>query len=257
MLASVSAFAGSAVIGSVAGSKNATIGGQELMPNTTIFSGDSLKVNEGAVAVAVGKASRVVFGRETVASFQRDTNEVSVLLSQGNLSMTHQDDNVGLKVKVGDISIVPAKGFKTLGEVSMVNDTVLVTAKDGLLHVDRNGSSIDVAKGKTLSVSTKPEKSPSPQGGGWGGNPAWHIVTAGLAGVGAVASVVALKRAGDARDNAAKADADAIAATAAANAATAAAVAADQDAVNAGCALNTHAGVSIFVPAGSLTAPGC
>ncbi|HZO99273.1 MAG TPA: hypothetical protein VFD30_03165, partial [Terriglobia bacterium] len=37
-------LAGSAVVGSVAGSINATVGGQVLLPNTTIFSGDSVRV---------------------------------------------------------------------------------------------------------------------------------------------------------------------------------------------------------------------
>jgi len=52
MLAAGSAFGGSAIIGSVAGSKSATIDGQALVPNTTVFSGDSLRVKEGAAAAA-------------------------------------------------------------------------------------------------------------------------------------------------------------------------------------------------------------
>lgn len=52
MIAPISAFAGSAVVGSVAGSMNATFGGQALLPNTTVFSGDSLQVKEGAAAAA-------------------------------------------------------------------------------------------------------------------------------------------------------------------------------------------------------------
>ncbi|MBI4164112.1 MAG: hypothetical protein HY508_00080, partial [Acidobacteria bacterium] len=39
MLAVGPMYAGSAIIGSVAGSKNATIDGQALVPNTTVFSG--------------------------------------------------------------------------------------------------------------------------------------------------------------------------------------------------------------------------
>ena len=66
-VATVPAMAGSAVIGSVAGSMNATVGGQSLLPNTTIFSGDSLQVRDGVAVIAVGNNSRVVFGRDTVA----------------------------------------------------------------------------------------------------------------------------------------------------------------------------------------------
>jgi len=84
-VAIVPALAGSAVIGSVAGSMNATIGGQSLLPKTTIFSGDSLQVKDGVAVIAVGNSDRVVFGRDTIASFLRDTNEVTVLLTQGNV----------------------------------------------------------------------------------------------------------------------------------------------------------------------------
>ncbi len=80
-------YGGSAVIGSVAGSVNATIDGQALMPKTTIFSGDSLQVKEGAAVVAVGRGGRLVLGRETEASFLREGSEVTVLLGQGNVSL--------------------------------------------------------------------------------------------------------------------------------------------------------------------------
>ena len=116
MAASVSAFAGSAVVGSVAGSMNATISGQALVPNTTIFSGDSLQVKDGAAVVAVGSGSRLVFGRETEASFLRDANEVTVLLGQGNVSLYRAAEGTGLRIKVGEVSILPAAGYKTLGK---------------------------------------------------------------------------------------------------------------------------------------------
>lgn len=85
----------SAVIGSVAGSTNATIGGQALVPNTTLFSGDSLRVNDGAAVVAMGMGSRVVFGRDTVASFERGPDEVTVVLGQGSVSMYHPEAGWG------------------------------------------------------------------------------------------------------------------------------------------------------------------
>lgn len=50
-------YAGSAVVGSVAGSKDATVGGQALVPSTTLFSGDSLQVNDGVAVIAMGKGA--------------------------------------------------------------------------------------------------------------------------------------------------------------------------------------------------------
>jgi len=252
MVASVSAFAGSAVIGSVAGSMNATIGGQALIPNTTVFSGDSLQVKDGAAVVAVGQGSRLVFGRETVASFLRDESEVTVLLGQGNVSMYHPSDRVGLRVKVGEISVTPAAGYKTLGEVAMVNGAVVVTAKEGLLRVEGSGPAVEVAKGKTITVRAKAAR--APQGGSGGGSGATGLQVASLgAGVAsAVMAGVAISRAGDARDAAAAANATAASAVTAANDAEAAADAAAATAEDVGCALNdlsyAQTGTSTFVP---------
>ena len=63
LVSAVPVFAGSALVGLVAGSMNATVGGQTLLPNTTLFSGDSLQVKDGVAVVALGSASRIVFGR--------------------------------------------------------------------------------------------------------------------------------------------------------------------------------------------------
>src|SRR3989442_14799370 len=62
-MGAVPLLGGSAVVGSVAGSMNATIGGQALLPNTTIFSGDSLQVNDGVAEVNLRHARGLVFWR--------------------------------------------------------------------------------------------------------------------------------------------------------------------------------------------------
>ena len=140
MVSILPALAGSAVIGSVAGSSNAWIGGETLLPNTTIFSGDSLQVHDGVAVVAVGKSGRLVFGRDTVASFERNAGEVTVLLSQGNVSVFHPGDGAAVRVKVGEISVAPTTGFKSLAEVAMLSGSVIVSAKEGALDVDDHGS---------------------------------------------------------------------------------------------------------------------
>ncbi len=277
MVASVPAFAGSAVIGSVAGSMNATVGGQALLPNSTIFSGDSLEVKDGAAVVAVTGGSRIVFGRETVASFLRDANEVTVLLGQGNVSMYHPDGTTALRVKAGDVSIVPASGFRTLGEVAITSGALVVTAKEGLLRVEGNGPAVEVAKGKTITVLTK--AAGAPQGGAAkaakaggaarvGSSTALGVTNVALSGIATVLAGVAMKRAGDARTDAIaatgaakQADTDAIAAKASADTADADALAAGAAANSVGCALNGLAidsglvDVSPYTPPSGSTCP--
>ncbi len=247
-LAGVPALAGSAVVGSVAGSLNASVGGQAVLPHTVIFSGDSLQVKDGALVVAMENGSRMAFGRETTATFQREEGAVTVVLSAGNVSLYHADSRLGLRVQAGGVTVEAAPGYKTLGDVAMVNGAVVVTAKDGALKVNEGGRTLEVAKGKTITVLPKAAR--APQTGGsqklGGGNTA---LEAGALGAGAAAAIlagVALKRAGDAKDNAAAATtaantaaSDANAATSAANAATSAATAAGATANSVGCALNT------------------
>src|SRR2546422_11251667 len=61
VMGAVPLLGGSAVVGSVAGSMNATIGGQALLPNTTIFSGDSIDVRDGVAGGGTAQGRREGF----------------------------------------------------------------------------------------------------------------------------------------------------------------------------------------------------
>ena len=195
VVATVPALAGSAVIGSVAGSVNASVGGQTLLPNTTIFGGDSLQVRNGIAEIAVGNNNRMIFGRDTVASFLRDSNEVTVLLSQGNVSMLHPSDGTPLRVKAGEISITPAAGLKTLGEVAIEDGSVVITAREGALRVEDHGATKNVAMGQTMVIAPKTSK---------GGAPGTSVILAGAAMNGAGSASTAAIEAASAAASAAK-----------------------------------------------------
>jgi phosphohistidine swiveling domain-containing protein len=248
-------LAGSAVIGSVAGSTNATMDGQALMPKTTVFSGDSLQVKDGAAVVALGSQSRLVFGRETAASFLRDGREVTVLLGRGNVSLYQGQAGMSLRVKVGTVTVSPTGEYKTLGEVAMLNGAVVVTAKEGKLRVESNGTAQEIAKGKTVTVAARPARAPQPGTGsaGLSGSTALQVASVAASGTGAVLAGVAISRAGDARDAASAANATAAQAVGAANDATAAAQLAGDAANAAGCAVNLAVDSSVYTPPSGFT----
>ena len=245
VMGAVPLLGGSAVVGSVAGSMNATIGGQALLPNTTIFSGDSIDVRDGVAVVALDKASRMVFGRETTASFLKSSDEVTVLLSRGNLSMYHTDEGVALRVKIGDLSVSPAKGFKSLGEVAMVGGSIVVTTKEGTLRVEGRGPAQEVAKGNTITIPVTSARAPKAGAGAGpvGGGGASTALEAGALGAGAAAAIlsgISISRANGAKDAATAANATAAqAVTQATAAATSAATAANQATIAA-----TDAGIA-------------
>ena len=235
-------MAGSAAIGSVAGSRNATLSGQEMVPNTTVFSGDSLQVRNGVAVVAMDKGSRMVFGQQTEASFLREAQNVTVLLGHGNVSLYHPGQSAGLQVKAGDVTVAPASGYKTLGEVAMLNGAVQVTAKEGTLRVEGQGRTQEVGQGRTVTVTVNTARAPMP-------NPPSsnaHITTStalgwmavGAGGTAAVLAGIGISRSSDAKKAADAATSAANNATTAANNATTAANDAANNANAVGCALN-------------------
>lgn len=176
----------------------------------------------------------MVFGHQTRATFLREGDGVTVLLGQGNVSMYHPDAGTGLRVKAGDVTVAPAAGYKTQGEVAMVNGAVVVTTKEGLLKVEGNGPAMEVGKGKTITVKAANAAAPQAGAAPAAGAAVSHVSTAavmgvaaaGAGGTAAVLSGVAMKRANDAKDAAVAATAEATAAASAATAGEAAAKAA-------------------------------
>jgi len=248
------ALAGSAVIGSVSGSINATIDGQAILPNTTIASGDSLHVRDGVAVLAVGNSgSRMVFGRETVVSFLRESSDVTAILSEGSVSLFKTGDDLALRVKAANVVVEPAKGFKSLGEVAMANGALVITTKEGSLQVVSGGSAVDVPKGKVITVSLNPQAQGQKAGkaaGKTAGKAAGHaagvstqtaleVTTVATGGISSVLSGVAMSRAGDAKTEADTATTDANSAASAADSATNAANTALATANSAGCAVNS------------------
>lgn len=153
-------------IGSIVGSKNAILDGQQALPHTAVLSGDSLQVNDGLAMVTLDQGNHMLLGQGTQASFVREADGVTVSLARGNVSLYHPESSTGFQVKAGDVTVVPAQGYKTLGEVAMVNGLVVVTAKDGRLQVEKNGSTQEVSSGKTITVATETARAPMPDPSG-------------------------------------------------------------------------------------------
>ena len=244
----VAAEAGSPIpIGSLVGSKNATLEGQAPLPNTTVWSGDRLLVNDGFAMVALDQGNRMILGRGTEASFSREADGVTVSLTRGNMSLYHPQLSRALRVTVGDLTVAPAQGYKTLGEVAMADGWVVVTAKQGTLQVEHQGRTEQVAEGKTVTLPVKTARAPVPNPSAPPSSNA-HSTTAtklgvlglGAGGAAAVLAGIGISRANDAKSAANAATTAANNATSAANAATAAANGAGSAANAAGCALNVE-----------------
>ena len=179
---------GAAAIGLVARSVGATNAGQQVRSNTALFDGDSFRVRDDGIAVVQLKnGSRVVLGRQTVASFTQEPNSVTVRLEEGNVSLFHPLRGQALKVKAGDVLVEPASGYPTLGEVALLDGVLSVRAQDGRLRLKGRGLALEATKGKPI-ILTKTARSP---GAGPGAAAAGRSLgkTVGLAAAGTGASV--------------------------------------------------------------------
>ncbi|MGH9356627.1 MAG: hypothetical protein ACRD10_10905 [Terriglobia bacterium] len=253
MVSAAPIFAGSAALGTVAGSVNASVSGQALLPNSTVFTGDQLQVNDGAAVIALANGSRLTLGSQTQAQFLKQADGVAVSLAKGNVSMYHPAKGSNLAVDAASWSITPGQGYKSVGEVAMLNGAVVVTAKEGSLQVQGNGRTLAVAQGKTITLV--PKTAAMPQTAGTqklvsGGGSVVPVATVTVDVVAGILGGLALSNAGEARSSANFDNAVLQSATSAANAAGSAANA-------AGCAINlaTMVTPSPYVPPAGLTCP--
>jgi hypothetical protein len=274
LVVAVSARAGSPAVGSIAGSVNASLNGEPIRPDTLVFNGDRLRVEDGAVVAALGQGGRLMFGRDTEASFLRSAREIEVVLGSGSVSIYASSSHDPMRLRLCLLSIKPLAGFETLGDVAAVNGLAVVTAKKGTLEVQGVGPALDVREGHTVTLSLRtarvPQGAPSagagapPKQGGTSSLSQWLAIGAGAAG--AVLGTLGLSHANGASDTANRAlsasssasstassalqaaEGAAAAATAAADAAAAATAAAIEAAITArlsanavGCDLNRFA----------------
>ena len=162
------AMAGVMPVGALMGSKDATVDGRAPLPHTTLMSGDSLQVKDGLAMLALDHGNRMILGRQTQASLLREADAVTISLTRGNLSLYHPKAVSSFRIKSGDVTVSPAKGFRTLGEVAVVDGFLAVTAREGALQVEKGGTVQQVSKGKIFTIETDSARAPAadPQGRG-------------------------------------------------------------------------------------------
>lgn len=156
------AAAGVAPVGALMESTNATVDGRSPLPHTTLLSGDRMQVKDGQALVMLDQGNRMVLGRQTEASFLRDARAVTVALRRGNLALYHPQASRSFRIRAGAVTVSPAKGYRTLGEMAMADGALMVTAKDGVLQVEKSGAVRKVTKGETITIATPAGRAPTP-----------------------------------------------------------------------------------------------
>lgn len=187
-------------MGSLVGSRNATLDGHPPLSHTVLLSGDKVAVKDGLAMVTLNHGNRVILGRDSEAVFLRETDMLTVRVSHGNLSLYHPPEGSQLRIKAGNVIVAPAGGPGTLGELSLADGRLVVTARDGSLKVEKEGATREVEKGNTLTVSAAASRAPGSAHGGTlpasshAAPGTTDVVAAALAGGGATVASIASTR---------------------------------------------------------------
>jgi hypothetical protein len=200
-----------AVVGSVRVSANTTIDGYFPLPDETLFSGDRVRVTDGAATVSLkqGKGSQITFWPQTSASFSREADELQVRLEEGNANVMFfhsSDDALLLRIMSGNVSISAAKGLATGGTVLVTNEGLTAITWRGVLRVEGDGKTMDLAEGReirfTADTAGSPQAADKPSGQASGVKsalakvPQWAVAVGVAAGAGVAAGVIASRAKG-------------------------------------------------------------
>lgn len=161
------AAAGTSVpIGSLVGSKNTVLDGQPALPHTALLSGDNLHVGDGVAVVTLERGNRMLLGRNTEASFLAEMDGVTVSMTRGNMSLYHPEASRAFRVKIGGVTVTTRQGSRALGEIATLNGLLQVTAKEGVLEVEKAGTTEEVGTGKTITIATADARTGTPNPAG-------------------------------------------------------------------------------------------
>jgi hypothetical protein len=188
-----------AALGSVVESLQATISSEPLAIRSTVFSGDELQVGEGMAVIATSGGSRVAFSRNSRTEFRGDRANVGLKLGAGEISLYHPVKAGRMRVEIQELAVTPEPGFRTRGEIAMVQQAVVITAREGRLWVEGAGSPLEVKQGS--SVTLIPQRAPQTGASATQSkNKTKYIMLAGAGGAAAVLGGIAISRSHSADD---------------------------------------------------------
>ena len=153
-IAATAVAGGPEAVGSLVGSRNATLDGQPPLAHTVLLSGDKLTVNDGLAMVTLDRGNRMALGADSEASFLREAKTLTVLMARGSLSLYLPLDGSGLRVKAGDVTVAPVQSEKVLAEIAVAGGMLEVSVNDGSVKIEKDGTTSDVAKGHTMAIAT-------------------------------------------------------------------------------------------------------
>jgi hypothetical protein len=154
LLLGVSLLAQTAPTAVVLQSASARLNSAEATVGTTIFDGDRMETEEkGALSVRSGQVQLTLSGQSTVW-MNHENLILAPTLQRGTVTF-HADTGTGVEIKADDVRVGPHSPVLTVGEVTLQDCDVLVTARTQSLEVSAGKETKILEEGKTYRVVRK------------------------------------------------------------------------------------------------------
>jgi hypothetical protein len=154
LLLGVSLPAQTAPAGVVLQSASARLNAADAVVGTTIFDGDRMETQEkGALSVRSGQVQLTLSEQSTVW-MNHDNLILAPMLQRGTVTF-RADTGTGVEIKADDVRVRPHSPVPTVGEVTLQDCDVLVTARTQSLEVSAGKETKILEEGKTYRVVRK------------------------------------------------------------------------------------------------------
>jgi hypothetical protein len=157
------AFSSPGVVGTAANSQGARVRGVELVPGTTIFSGDTIDVGEqGRARITLAGGGMMRLDANTQIRLTRTAEKIEFELTMGRIAFRLPGQPV--QARLADATIASANGQEAAGIIAMLSPTKGIIASEKgelLVTTATNAKSVTLREGEGVEVTVPP-----PQKGG-------------------------------------------------------------------------------------------
>ena len=154
LLSAAALFAQAAPAGVVLQSASARLNTTDAAIGTTIFDGDRMETQEkGALSLRSGQV-QLTLSEQTTVWMNHENSILTPTLQRGTVTF-RAENGAGVEIKADDVVVRPHSPVLTVGEVTLQDCDVLVTARTQDLEVTAGKETKILEEGKTYRVVRK------------------------------------------------------------------------------------------------------
>jgi hypothetical protein len=143
-------------IGALQSQGTVYLGQDAASPAAVIYSGDTLRTDDGKATVSLPQGDLLVLGGKSAVALSRTDEAIGVSLEKGLLAFTSASQ-LPLRIEADGLTVSPAASFRTLAEIALLDDgTLHLAVRSGKVSVaNLRPEPVVLTAGQVLSVEPR------------------------------------------------------------------------------------------------------